>query len=300
MAIVGPTAAGKTAVAVELARRTGAEIVSFDSRQVYRGIEVSSNAPGRAELGAVPIHLVARLDPAEGLTAAGYVEMARAAVAAVPAGRHPVFTAGTGMYLKAYLEDLDLGGMGAVPELRETLEEEAARDLPALARRLRDLSPELAAQTDLQNPMRVVRRMELLVAAALAEDGGDSRKPGARARVEAVKVGLAVAPEELEHRIATRLEHMLAAGWTEEVEALLRRRPEPCAQVMKSIGVQEMAAHVQGHIDERELRHKVLLRTRQYAKRQRTWFRGDPEVRWVDAGNRTASDIVETILEMLN
>ncbi|HEV1997495.1 MAG TPA: hypothetical protein VGR61_05115, partial [Candidatus Dormibacteraeota bacterium] len=171
---------------MELARRTGGQVVSFDSRQVYRGIEVSSNAPGDAELGDVPIHLVGRLDPAEELTAARYVEMAREAVAAIPRGRQVIFTAGTGMYLKAYLEDLDLGGMGAVPELRQTLEAEAARDLPGLALRLAELSPELAAQTDLQNPVRVVRRMELLVAAAFAEGGGDTRDPGTRRPVDAV------------------------------------------------------------------------------------------------------------------
>ncbi|HEV1998515.1 MAG TPA: tRNA (adenosine(37)-N6)-dimethylallyltransferase MiaA, partial [Candidatus Dormibacteraeota bacterium] len=89
-------------------------------------------------------------------------------------------------------------------------------------------------------------------------------------------------------------------GWREEVQALLRRRRAACSQVMNSIGVAEMAADIRGEIDETQLRDAVLVRTRQYAKRQRTWFRGDASVRWVEAGNRSASDIVETILEMID
>ncbi|MGI8607824.1 MAG: tRNA (adenosine(37)-N6)-dimethylallyltransferase MiaA [Candidatus Dormibacteria bacterium] len=298
--MVGPTAAGKTAVAVELARRTGGEIVSFDSRQVYLGLKVTSSAPTSIELGGVVAHLVAQLDPSEEMTAARYVALVRQAVLTIPDGRQVVITAGTGMYLKAYLEDLDLGGMGAVPALRESLEADARRDLPALARRLTELSPDLAAQTDLSNPARVVRRMELLVAAAFAEDGADAAERGGRHPVKAVKVGLAVPPDVLEGRIAARLEWMLESGWREEVEALLVRRPAPCRQVMTSIGVAEMVAHIRGEMNSTQLRDAVLVRTRQYAKRQRTWFRGDPEVRWLDAGNRTASDIVEQVHEMLS
>jgi tRNA dimethylallyltransferase len=284
---------------VALAERLGGEIISFDSRQVYRGIEVSSNAPTAAEIRGVPVHMVGRLEPHEPLTAARYVAMAREATAAIAPGRRQVPTAGTGMYLKAYLEDLDLGGMGAVPGLRGQLEEDARRDLPGLVRRLEDLSPELAAQTDLDNPVRVVRRLELLWAAAMAQDAGDQGAAGA-GRIDAIKIGLRVPVALLEERILARIEQMLTRGWRDEVEALLRRVPGPTPQVMKSIGVAEMAAHVRGEMDEAAMRAAVHLRTRQYAKRQRTWFRADPEVRWIEAGNRQVSDIVEEILEMLN
>jgi tRNA dimethylallyltransferase len=284
-------------VAVALSQAIGADVVSFDSRQVYRGIEVSSNAPSEAELEGVVVHLVGRLEPTEGLTAARYVDLAREAVARVPRQRRVVHTAGTGMYLKAYLEGLDLGGMGAVPGLRAQLEAEAAADLPALAGRLRGLSPELAARTDLRNPARVVRRLELLWAAALASGGTASG--AASSRIEALKVGLRVPVAELESRIARRVERMLDQGWRAEVEALLDLDPPPAGQVLKSIGVAEMAAHIRGEIDLDGLREAVVLRTRQYAKRQRTWFRGDPEVRWLEAGDRATSDIVAGILEML-
>ena len=297
LAIVGSTAVGKTAVAIGLARRLGGEIVSFDSRQVYRGIEVSSNAPTAAELGEVRMHLVGILDPQQDVTAASYVGMARAAMAAIPADGALILTAGTGMYLKAYLDGLDLGGMGAVAGLREQLEAEAERDLPGLARRLQELSPGLAAQTDLHNPMRVVRRMELLWAAAMAADGPQEQEENPR--VDAVKIGLRVPATVVEAAIAARIDRMLEHGWREEVEALVKLSPPPSQQVMNSIGLAEMVAHIDGEIDEAELRARVLLRTRQYAKRQRTWFRADPEVRWIDAGNRTASDIVASILEML-
>ena len=284
-------------MAVELARRLGGEVVSFDSRQVYRGIEVCSNAPTAAELDGVRLHLVGVLEPAAQVTAASYVEMARRAVSGLAPGVVPVFTAGTGMYLKAYLEGLDLGGMGAVSGLREQLEADAERDLPALARRLTALSPDLAAQTDLHNPVRVVRRLELLWAAALAGEEQRDGAPGGR--VDAVKVGLRVAAAEVERAIIARIDRMLAGGWRDEVEALLRLPDPPSSQVLNSIGVAEMAAHVRGEISEAEMRSMVLLRTRQYAKRQRTWFRGDREVRWIDAGNKPATDIVATVVEML-
>jgi tRNA dimethylallyltransferase len=284
-------------VAIELARRLGGEIVSFDSRQVYRGIEVSSNAPRIDELGGIPMHLVGVLAPHQDVTAASYVDMARQATAAIAPNRVPILTAGTGMYLKAYLDGLDLGGMGAVAGLREQLEAEAARNLPGLARRLQDLSPDLAAQTDLRNPMRVVRRMELLWAAATAADG-QGEKPDNR-RVDAVKIGLQVPAAVVEGAILMRIDRMLNSGWREEVEALLKLLPAPSQQVMNSIGVAEMVAFLRGDIDATELRQQVMVRTRQYAKRQRTWFRGDPQVRWIDTGNKPASDIVGKILEML-
>lgn len=288
---------GKTDVAIEIARRLDGEVISFDSRQVYREIEISSNAPTAGQRNDVPIHLVGVIDPGEDITAASYVELARAAMTRVAPGRLPIFTAGTGMYLKAFLDGMDLGGMGAVAGLREQLEDEAERDLPKLARRLQDLSPGLAAQTDLRNPMRVVRRMELLWVAALAAGAQD--EGGAPPRVDALKVGLRVPAANLEAAIVARVDRMLSGGWREEVDALLRRSPPPSPQVMNSIGVAEMTAHIRGQVDEAELCRRVILRTRQYAKRQRTWFRGDPEVRWIDAGNKAASDIVATIVAMM-
>jgi tRNA dimethylallyltransferase len=291
---------GKTAVAVAVAREVGGEMISFDSRQVFAGVEVCSNAPTETDLEGVSAHLLARLDPSQEVTAAGYTEMARAVAAGIPEGSRQVLTAGTGLYLKAYLDNLDLGGMGAVLGLREQLQAEAAADLPGLARRLRELSPGLAAATDLRNPVRVVRRMELLWAAALASE----RQPEAggslaRGRVEALKVGLRAPVSLLEAWIRARTERMLAAGWRGEVERLLERSPAPSQQVMKSIGVAEMAAHLRGRLGEREMVEAVNVRTRQYAKRQRTWFRADPEVRWIETGNNRTSDIVEIILEML-
>ncbi|MFN2464271.1 MAG: tRNA (adenosine(37)-N6)-dimethylallyltransferase MiaA [Candidatus Dormibacteria bacterium] len=293
--MVGPTAVGKTAVALELARQLDGELISFDSRQVYRGVEVSSNAPTAAEVGTTPVHLVSVMNPTEPVTAASYVAMVRRAAASA---RGPlVLTAGTGLYLKAYLDGLDLGGMGAVAGLRQQLEEEAKRDLPGLARRLRELSPELAERTDLANPVRVVRRMELLWAAALAEESridSPTNPP-----VDAIKIGLGRSAASLEAAIAARVEAMLLGGWREEVEALLALDPPACPQVAKSIGVAEMAAHIHGRASIEDTRTAVIVRTRQYAKRQRTWFRGDPQVTWVEVGNKTSSDIVADILEMI-
>jgi tRNA dimethylallyltransferase len=296
LAIVGPTGVGKTAAAVEVCRRTGGEIVSIDSRQVFRGLEICSNAPTPEELRGVRCHLVGSLEVGERIDAQRYVDMARPIVdSLVLAGRLPVLTAGTGLYLKALLDGLDLGGYPADPPIRATLEAEAERDLPRLHRRLAELDPEAAARVDAANPVRLVRATEL----ALRRQRGDAATPAPTTSLAVVKVGLTAPRAQLYQWIEARADDMLALGGVGEIEALLDSGADLSRSAFSSIGAVEMVAFTRGQMPLTVLREAIVRRTRNYAKRQLTWFRSDPEVHWLDVTQHPGSDIVDAILKVL-
>lgn len=295
LAIVGPTGVGKTATAVGVCLRTGGEIVSIDSRQVFRGLEVCSNAPTPEELRGVRCHLVGCLEVGERVDAARYVAMARPIVDALVVERRlPVLTAGTGLYLKALLEGLDLGGHPSDPTLRARLEAEAERGLRRLHRRLAALDPEAAARVDAANPARVVRATEL----ALRRRRGDTAVPAGPAPLAAVKVGLTAPRAQLYERIEARADQMLERAWNGEIRALLDSGADLGRSAFSSIGAREMVAFTRGEISRSSLREAIVRRTRNYAKRQLTWFRADPEVRWLDVTRYQGSDIVDAILTL--
>jgi tRNA dimethylallyltransferase len=296
LAIVGPTGVGKTAIAAHVGVGTGGEIVSIDSRQAYRGLEICSNAPTAEELGGVLCHLVGCLEVGEKLDAARYVRMARPIVDGLLAkGRLALITAGTGLYLKALLEGLDLGGHAADPGLRAELEAQAASDLAGLHARLVALDPEAEGRVEPTNPVRVVRATEL----ALRRSRGDQAAAATWPPMAALKVGLTAPRSRLYAWIEARTDCLLSRGWREEVEALLDSGADLSSTALSSIGVREMAANIEGRMSMEDVRASIVKRTRNYAKRQLTWFRADPEVRWLDVTAHSESDIVEHILEML-
>jgi tRNA dimethylallyltransferase len=237
--------------------------------------------------------MVGVLDPAERVDAARYVALARPIADGLMArGSLPVLTAGTGLYLKALLEDLDLGVVKPDPHRRAELEAEAQRDLPALVARLRRLDAAAAAGLDERNPARVVRRLEI----ALAQPPRVRRR---RRPLPAVKVGLSAPRAVLLGWIEARVDRMLARGWRREVEGLVARGINPRAQALSGIGVAELADAAIGGISEAAAREAVIKRTRQYAKRQMTWFRADPGVHWIDVTAYSTSDMVEAIASMV-
>jgi tRNA dimethylallyltransferase len=296
VAIVGPTGVGKTAIAARLGARTGGEIISIDSRQVYRGLEICTNAPTAEELGGVRCHLVGCLEVGEKLDAARYVALARPIIEELQGlGLLPVLTAGTGLYLKALLEGLDLGGHPADPLIRAELEAQARRDLAALHSRLAGIDPRAGAAVEPTNPARVVRATEL----ALRRQRGDVVVAAGKPPVAATRIGLMAPPAQLYQWIESRTDRLLSRGWRSEVEAVLDTGVDLSSTALSSIGLREMAACIQGRESMATVRAAIIKRTRNYAKRQMTWFRADPEVRWFDVTRYSKSDIVERILEML-
>jgi tRNA dimethylallyltransferase len=295
LAILGPTGIGKTAVAVEVCRAHQGEIISIDSRQVFRGIEVASNAPTADELGGVRCHLVGVLDPGARIDAARYTALARPLLAQLRIdGTLAALTAGTGMYLKALLDDLPLGGVTPEPAARARLETRAAANLPSLVDELRGLDPAAAARIDSRNPARVVRAVELARARAAAAVPKATPRP-----IAAIKVGLTAPREALYAAIDARVDRMLERGWREEVERLLAEGVDPRRQAFSGIGVAEMAEVIDGRTSLEAARAAIAQRTRNYAKRQLTWFRAEGGVTWFDVTVLTVSDIVERISKML-
>ncbi len=283
--LTGPTASGKTALALELAEAFDAEIVGADSRQIYRDMTVGTAAPGAAERARIPHHLVAFLDPHERYSAARYVVDARAAIDDIRArGRRALVVGGTGFYVRALAGDVVLDGAHD-NALRERLAREARTHPPeVLADWLRALAPERAATVDAHDPYRVTRALEIALARRRAQAPARGPLPTLRADgIAYCKLWLEVDAAVVLERIERRVDAMLAAGLVEEAE-----RVGLDAVAADAVGYREALAYASGWSTRAELRAQLIRATRRYAKRQATWFRTEPDLVRVSPGD--ASD----------
>jgi tRNA dimethylallyltransferase len=262
-----------------VAEALGGEILSADSRQVYRGMDIGTAKPTPAERARVPHHLIDVADPGERYDVFRYQRDARAALDAIAArGRAVVVVGGTGLYVRALLDGLDLATVPTDPVLRAKIEADAARDGPeALHRRLRELDPEAAARVDARNVRRVVRYVE----AALLT-GGLTASWRRDAAVASRKIGLAPPRERLIAAIETRVKGMVDAGVLDETRALLGSGLDPMLPSFSGHGYVHWAKHLAGAITLDEAVRLTVRDTRRYSRRQMTWFRRDSAIRWVD------------------
>jgi len=282
--LLGPTAVGKTGVALELAERLGAEIVNADSLQVYRELNIGTAKPTALELARVPHHLVDVADPPEPYDAARYGREGRAALADLHRrGVPPLVVGGTGLYLKALL--YGLFGEGKPQKwIRERLGRELhGLGLPVLHRRLTALDPSTAARLHPNDTYRILRALEVMEATGkpLSELFAAHRFRDCPYRV--LKLGLTLPREELHTRIEARVEAMLAQGFFKEVEGLLWRY-SPDLKPLQSLGYRHLSQFLKGLWSWEEAIERLKIDTRRYAKRQLTWFRADPEVKWFNPG----------------
>ncbi len=279
--LVGPTAAGKTAVAVQLALKLGAEIVNADSLQVYRELDIGTAKPSPAERALVPHHLLDLVAPDEHYDAARYLADGRAVVAELGRrGVPPLVVGGTGLYLKALLGGLFPDG-GKYPEVRRRLQEElAAQGLEALYRRLARLDPDTAGRLAPGDTYRILRALEVVEGSGTPISILRAGHRFADRPYETLKIGLALPRPELYARIDARVEAMLAQGWLAEVRGLLSRYPSHL-KPLQALGYRQLIAHLHGEVSLAEAVARIKTETRRYAKRQLTWFRADPEVRWL-------------------
>ena len=277
--LTGPTAVGKTAVGVALARRLDAEVLALDSMTLYRGMDIGTAKPTPLERGGVPHHLIDVLDPWESASVADYRDRAVKVVDDLEArGRRALFVGGTALYLKALLRGL-FEGPGADPSLRKSLEEQADRlGDPAMHGRLAALDPPTAARLHPNDRRRVVRALEVIEATGrpLSEQQVEHERPAPGS----VQVYALERPRPgLLSRIDARVEAMFAEGLIEEVRAL-RANPRPLGPVAaQGVGYREVIDLLEGRVDRAGAVAMTRARTRQFAKRQATWFRGLVEVR---------------------
>ena len=277
LVIVGPTASGKSQLALEVARSVGgAEIVSVDSMQVYRGMDIGTASPTAAERAAVPHHLIDLVDPAEEFDVSQLQEHARAVINDIRGrGAVPVLVGGTGLYVRAVIDGLRIPGR--YPEVRAGLD--ADPDTAGLHERLAALDPVAASRMESTNRRRVVRALEVTLGSG---QPFSSHGPGLGhyPATPFVQVGLRWDRARLDDRIAARYRQQIADGFLDEVRALAQRPISRTAS--QALGYKELLAHLRGESTLDEAVDLAVVRTRRFARRQQRWFRRDPRIRWLD------------------
>ncbi|MFO0605502.1 MAG: tRNA (adenosine(37)-N6)-dimethylallyltransferase MiaA [Polyangiales bacterium] len=302
LVLAGATATGKTALAVSLAERLGGELVGADSIQLYRRLDVGSAKPRPEELRGVPHHLLDVADLDEPFDAARYVALADAVIADVRArGRVPVVVGGTGLYLRALVRGL-ASGIPADPSIRDGLRARAAQGLESIARMHAELAavdPEYAAKISPTDPIRVVRALEVFAISGEPLSAHHRRHAAQPPRYDARFVALEVPRPALVERIAARTRAMLAGGWVEEVRAILADGYAWDAKPLQSVGYAEVVAHARGELPAEALEAAVVKATKGFAKRQRTWFRGEEGVTWVTPEEAAGEGFLRATREFL-
>jgi len=299
IAIVGPTASGKSALGVWLAQQANGEVIACDSTQLYRGLDVGTAKPTMAERQGVPHHLIDVLLPEEEATAGAYRERALAVLDDLKGRqRLPIFTVGTGLYLRVLLEgiaDVPLRSEAIRQELRESARERGPEYLHETLKQLDPAAAEKIAAADVQ---KVIRAIEIcrLAGKPVSQVHQEGKTPLQGWRV--VKIGLAPERAKLYERIHSRTEGMFEAGWIEEVKALLAKGIPVTAKPFDFIGYRELSAVAQGTMILEEARELIQQATRQYAKRQITWFRREAGVEWL-VGFGDEAEIQRQALELV-
>jgi tRNA dimethylallyltransferase len=298
LAIVGPTGAGKSALALHLAQRFDGKIINADSRQVYRGMEIGTAQPSAQDRARAPHHLFGFLESDQAFSLALFLRLGQEAIAGVHgSGGLPILVGGTGQYAWALLEGWQTPRVPPNPELRRGLEEEAQRLGPeALHQRLRQADPQAAARVDPRNVRRVVRALE--VAAALGTVPRPRRKPPP---YRSLALGLTTTTRaELYRRLDQRVEAMLAAGWLGEVRALLERGSPEKLPAFASAGYRELALHLSGQLSLAEAVQRVKMAHHRLARRQYAWFKpADPRIRWIVAGEAAHAQAEAPVRDLL-
>lgn len=285
VALVGPTGVGKTRVAIRLCGELNAEIVSMDSMQVYRGMDIGTAKPTRSEREAARHHMVDIVDPTESFTVADYRLLAYAAIDDILSrDKLPLLVGGTGLYLNAVSYEMSLGIKGEDSELRDSLQHAALEKdgRERLYARLAELDPQSAAKLHPNDVRRVIRALEIYALSGREKSAQDDARREGPYRV--LVYGLSLPREQLYARIDMRVDEMIRAGLVEEVQVLLARgvRTKREGGAMQAIGYKEVAAALNGEMPLDQAIILIKRNSRRYAKRQWTWFRHDPRVRWFD------------------
>ena len=279
--IAGPTASGKTALAVELARRLDTEIISGDSMLVYKGLDIGTAKPGKKEMGGIRHHLIDILDAGAGFNVTDFINLAKPVITLLnQQGRIPILAGGTGLYIKSLVEGYQFNETSGDPEYRESLQrlaEEKGREY--VFDMLRKVNPDAAERLHINNFRRIIRALEVY------HLGGEqiSEEKASELAYDVFAIGLGWERSVLYERINRRVEIMMEQGLYNEVEGLLKNGISDSCQSMKGIGYKELLPAVRGEISLDEAADKIKQNTRHFAKIQLTWYRKMPYIRWYDA-----------------
>lgn len=283
LVVTGPTATGKTALSVELAKKLGGEIVSADSMQIYRGMDIGTAKVTKAEMQNIPHHMIDIADPSEDYSVSRYVEEADAAVRGILSrGRLPIVAGGTNLYIDSLIAGLDFAEKAEDAALRESLNKQYD-DIggEAMLEHLRGFDPERAAKLHPADKRRIVRAVEIYILTGETITRHDEETKKRPKRYDAVKIALTFADRAvLYDRINARVDKMVSDGLFDEVKGLLDSGLSPACTSMQAIGYKEPAAYFRGEMSKNEAIELIKLSSRRYAKRQLTWLRRDTTVLW--------------------
>lgn len=296
LVIVGPTATGKTELAIRLARRYDGEVISGDSMQVYRGLDIGTAKPDMAERQGVPHHLLDVAEPSERFTVARYQRLAQQAIAGVAARRRlPILAGGTGLYVRAVVQNYQLPP--AAPDWAERADLSVGSDGadgPALHRALTAVDPAAAARLHPHDVPRLQRALEVYRRTGTSISRWGGKGP---ALYDALIIGLTMDRASLYRIIEERVDRMLAAGWLAEVEALVARYGAE-APALQGLGYRQLLPVVQGVVPLAAATEQIKQETRRLAKRQWTWFRREPGIRWIEMGdNKDIDKAMDTAIQ---
>jgi tRNA dimethylallyltransferase len=294
LCIVGPTATGKSALGLDLARPLGGEIINADALQVYRGFDIGTAKPGPEDRRRVAHHLVDILDAHEPFSAGEFARRARSVIDEIRSRRRlPILVGGSGLYLRALIE-----GISPIPPIEPQLRQElrhrlAGEGVAALRAELLELDPESAERVAPADSQRVLRALEVALGTGRPLSAWIAENPVGGGGIDAAWIGLTLPRALLYDRIAERVERMLADGWVEEVRRLLAAGLSRSLPAFQAIGYRELAGHLRGDASLEEVAERIVRATRQYAKRQMTWFRRQPGVEWFAATEANSSAILD-------
>lgn len=295
IAVVGATASGKTSLALELAEHFNTEILSADSMQVYRGMEIGAATATTDEQARAPHHFISILEPTAHFSAAEFADQGRAIIERLNAAGKPAIVAGgSGLYVRALLDGL-MEGPSRDDAFREQLREEAQRiGVPALYARLQSVDPIFAATIHPNDMRRIERGLEVYEATGEPLSALHARHQETVETIPAIRVAIDMPRELLYERINARVWHMVELGFVEEVQRLIDAGHGPDIERLRSRGHPEMAAHIRGECSLEDAVTLIQRNTRHLAKRQLSWFRGDDQVQWLPAENA-----IESIFHLL-
>ena len=293
--ICGATATGKSDIAIEVAQAIDAEIINADSMQLYRGMDIGTAKLPEGERGGIPHHLLDILDVNQDSTVAWYQELARSAITDIHArGKDAVIVGGTGLYIKAILDDLNFPDTN--PEVRAKLEAEAEEfGSASLFIRLEELDPAAALAIDRANTRRIIRALEVIEITGLPFTANLPREDSSR-YPDAMQFGLVMDREHLRERIDARVDRMWEAGFVPEVDHLIVQGIRDGATAQRALGYAQIIAMRDGTMSEEEAKEDTKRASRQYARRQETWFSRDARIQWVAQHQLR----LETILQKIN
>lgn len=299
--VAGPTASGKTALAVSLAQKLQGEVISADSMQIYKEMDIGSAKPTLEETAGIPHHMLDIVSPFAGYTAAQFQEQANTLIQEIIArGRLPIVAGGTGLYIHGLLYEMDFSGAQSDPAYRQMLQNLLEKQGgEALYRLLQEKDGTAAAQLHPNDTKRIMRALEVFQCTGISKDKRAQSWQKPREDFISCLIGLTLERGRLYEKINARVEDMFARGLVEEVQKLRSMGLTPAHQSMQGIGYKEILRALSGEYTLEEAKEKIQQESRRYAKRQLTWFRREAGIQWIDRTDKTEAQVLQEALLLI-